>query len=550
MAIISQRGIDLGRETPSSGLDGIQFNLKPMELKEYLDQYIIRQDKAKAVIATKVATHFNRIQFNRGLPEDDGGRSVGQIKNNILMIGSTGVGKTYMIKLVAKKLGVPMVKADATKFSETGYVGGDVEDLVRQLYYEAGEDKELAEHGIIYLDEVDKIAATPNLIGPDVSRAGVQRALLKPMEETEVDLKAAHDPISQLQAIERYRRTGKVERKTINTRNILFIMSGAFPDLPGIVKKRLNAQGMGFTAEISSKDNSARFLHHVTADDLIEFGFESEFVGRLPVVAVLDPLSESDLYQILKNPNNPIITSKKKDFRSYGIDLKIDDEALAAFAHRAAQTKTGARGLVSAIEEALIPFEARLPSTDIRRLAVTARTVAHPEEELARLLADPHAPDLDRDYLRLTEEERRVVMAAIEQGSQGMLYRHGSLLSPSRAGLLAEFISDQFLDLGSAADRLDRMYEQIESCGLTFFEKHGLTIEFTEDAADEIVRRMLVAGEPVEHVCDLIIRDFKYGLSLIKDKTGHSRFTLTREAIKDPEAFLNDLLTQLLHPNQ
>ncbi|MDY6852164.1 MAG: AAA family ATPase, partial [Thermodesulfobacteriota bacterium] len=208
MTAIRDKGVFTSQEEKKvSSLDKIDFNIKPEELKEHLDQYIIKQDKAKSIIATKVCTHFNRIKFNRNLPQEDGGRSVGQIKNNIIMIGPTGVGKTYMIKLVAKKLGVPMVKADATKFSETGYVGGDVEDLIRQLYQEAGEDKELAEHGIVYLDEIDKIAATSNLIGPDVSRSGVQRTLLKPMEETEVDLKTPHDPISQLQAIEQYRRS-------------------------------------------------------------------------------------------------------------------------------------------------------------------------------------------------------------------------------------------------------------------------------------------------------------------------------------------------------
>ena len=155
------------------------------------------------------------------------------------MIGPTGVGKTYLIKLIAKKLGVPFVKGDATKFSETGYVGGDVEDLVRDLVYEANEDIELAQYGIIYIDEVDKIASSHNLIGPDVSRTGVQRALLKPMEEAEIDLRVPHDPISQLQAIERFRKTGKKEKRTVNTKNILFIVSGAFNHLDEIIRKRM-----------------------------------------------------------------------------------------------------------------------------------------------------------------------------------------------------------------------------------------------------------------------------------------------------------------------
>ena len=202
--------------------------MKPEELKSYLDEYLVKQDEAKEVLATKVCTHFNRIKAFESQNKDKRHESVGEIKNNIIMIGPTGVGKTFLVKLIARKIGVPFVKGDATKFSETGYVGGDVEDLVRDLVYEANGNIDLAQYGIIYLDEVDKIAASPNLIGPDVSRSGVQRALLKPMEETEVELKVPHDPVSQMEAIMEFQKTGKREKKKINTKYILFIMSGAF----------------------------------------------------------------------------------------------------------------------------------------------------------------------------------------------------------------------------------------------------------------------------------------------------------------------------------
>ena len=166
----------------------LDFQMKPEDLIAHLDQYIIKQDAAKAILSTKICTHFNRISRQEA-SNGDVADMVGSIKNNVLMMGPTGVGKTYMIKLIANKIGVPFVKGDATKFSETGYVGGDVEDLVRDLVREADDDIELAQHGIIYIDEIDKIAGSRNLIGADVSRTGVQRALLKPMEETEVDLK-------------------------------------------------------------------------------------------------------------------------------------------------------------------------------------------------------------------------------------------------------------------------------------------------------------------------------------------------------------------------
>src|SRR5512136_1892731 len=371
------------------GKKKIHFEMKPEELEAFLNDYIIRQENAKEVLATKICTHFNRIKFTELTKGRNRYEGVGHIKNNILMIGPTGVGKTYLIKLIAKKIGVPFVKGDATKFSETGYVGGDVEDLVRDLVYEANGDIETAQYGIIYVDEVDKIASSNNLIGPDVSRTGVQRALLKPMEETEVDIKVSHDPISQLEAIEQYRKTGKREKQTVNTRNILFIMSGAFGGLEDIVKKRLNREGIGFGAEIRSKDERADYLKHVKAEDLIAYGFESEFIGRLPVTTVFEKLEVDDLYAILKNPNNPIILGKKKDFKSYGIDIQFEDQALHDLAVKAYEEKTGARGLVSAVEKVLLKFEKRLPSTPVRKLVVTKAVVENPRRELESLLQDP-----------------------------------------------------------------------------------------------------------------------------------------------------------------
>src|SRR4030042_961743 len=306
----------------------IHFDMKPGEMKSYLDEYLVKQDEAKEVLATKVCTHFNRIKMFELRNKNKRLERGGEIKNNIIMIGPTGVGKTFLVKLIAKKIGVPFVKGDATKFSETGYVGGDVEDLVRDLVYEADGDIEMAQYGIIYVDEVDKIASSNNLVGPDVSRTGVQRALLKPMEETEVDLKVSHDPISQLEAIEHYRKTGKREKRTINTKHILFIMSGAFNGLEELIKKRVNREGIGFGAEIRSKDEWAEYLKQVKAEDLIAYGFESEFIGRLPVTTVFEKLEVEDLYTILKNPNNPIVLGKKKDFKSYGIDIQFEDESL------------------------------------------------------------------------------------------------------------------------------------------------------------------------------------------------------------------------------
>lgn len=364
----------------------IDFRLKPEELENYLNQYVVDQPEAVAVLATKICTHFNRMRLE--LEETDPEDAVlGNIKSNILMIGPTGVGKTYIVKLIAHRIGVPFVKGDATKFSETGYVGGDVEDLVRELVREADGDIKLAEYGIIYIDEIDKIAAAPGVWGPDVSRTGVQRNLLKLMEETEVDLKVPHDLASQMEAVMQAQKTGKAERKKVNTRNILFVVSGAFDGIEEQIRKRLAQRAIGFKGGPDAATRSeTELLREVTSRDLINYGFESEFIGRLPVVVVLNDLTEESLYRILVNPNSAVIKAKKREFRAYGIHLEFEDDALRLLAQQAAQEKTGARGLLSAVERALVKFEKRLPTLGVKRLRVTKRLIEGPEEVMREII--------------------------------------------------------------------------------------------------------------------------------------------------------------------
>ncbi len=517
----------------------LSFNLKPEELEEYLDQYVIRQDEAKAILATKVCTHFNRIRYLKESGHDE--LPVGNIKNNIILMGPTGVGKTFLVKLIADRLGVPFVKGDATKFSETGYVGGDVEDLVRDLVREAGGDVKRAECGIIYIDEIDKIAATRGLHGPDVSRAGVQRALLKPLEETEVELKTPHDPISQLEAIERFRKTGKRDKQTISTKNILFIVSGAFSGLEETIRNRMTRQSIGFGAEINSEED-VNWLEYVKPQDFIEYGFESEFMGRLPVVARLHELSEDDLFDILRNPNSNVIISKKHDFRAYGIDLKFEQDALRLLAHQAYQEQTGARALVSVVEKALLPFEKRLPSLDVSFLVVTREMVEDPERELEKFLENPFNPRLLRSYEALVAAEKEQLAKSIRSRELPQWVEDGVDLTEKRQELIAHLCLKQDLPISRAADRVLFWIRQIKSYEVSFFNRCGIRIEFDDTALDRLLEGCKYDSGSLYTQCERLINILEYGLTMVKERSGQDVFHISSEVVENPELYINRLI--------
>jgi ATP-dependent Clp protease ATP-binding subunit ClpX len=519
----------------------INFDLKPEELVDYLDQYIIKQDSAKAILSTKICTHFNRIKMLRKFSEEQN-EMVGSIKNNVLMIGPTGVGKTYMIKLIAKKIGVPFVKGDATKFSETGYVGGDVEDLVRDLVREADGDIELAQYGIIYIDEIDKIASSNNYIGADVSRTGVQRALLKPMEETDVELKVPHDPISMIQEIERFRKTGKRDDRSVNTKNILFIMSGAFSELTEIIHKRIVDKGIGFGAKLASNKQLFDILKLVRSEDLIKFGFESEFVGRLPVRAVFEKLTEHDLLQILESPNNPVILGKKLDFAAYGIDIKFERKALRLLAMEAFDENTGARGLVSAIERALLMFEKSLPSSGIKQFPVTEMVVKNPEKIREEYSITAGSHEVAKEYPRLVEEEKAFIRDYVQINSRHFSEKYGLTLTPSRIEVVANYYSAHIMDVGSVIRRIKFYYDEIKKIELYFFKNHDINIVLEEDAIDFIIEQFSTASVNVDDFFKQLSKDFELGLKLVRDKTGRNRFFITKNALLDPENYLSELI--------
>ena len=527
----------------------IRFDLKPQDLVDYLDQYIVKQTAAKDILATKICTHFNRIKYVQKAP-DEFNDMVGVIKNNVLMLGPTGVGKTYMVRLIAKKIGVPFVKGDATKFSETGYVGGDVEDLVRDLVKEADGDIELAQYGIIYIDEIDKIASSNNLIGADVSRTGVQRALLKPMEETEVDLKVPHDPVSMLQEIDRFRKTGKKEKSSINTKHILFIMSGAFSGLEKIISHRVAEQKIGFGASITNPSQAKDILTKVKSEDLVQFGFESEFVGRLPVRTVFEHLTETDLCDILKNPNNPIMLGKKMDFLAYGIDVKFQTEALEELARRAYEENTGARGLVSAVEAALLPFEKNLPSSPLTRFAVTRQVIDQPKQSLVALLQHPGDAASNQAFDQLTAEERQRIVGYITANRKTFAEKYGLQLTDSRIELVAQAYCRKVTDIDRVLKKIKSFYEETKTIELYFIKNHGINIVLEEEAIDAIIEQCIDTQQMPEAYYRNLTANFEYGLKLVREKTGRTRFFLTRDALEKPEKFIADLLKQSEAPAQ
>jgi endopeptidase Clp ATP-binding regulatory subunit ClpX len=370
--------IDLAKEPVEEKVD-LNFDLTPREIKAELDKYVIKQEAAKKYLANAAYYHYKHVEkeLSTGKSHED------YQKNNIIMVGNTGVGKTLLLKRLARILGVPMVKGDATKFSKTGYVGDDVENLVRDLVREADGNVNLAQCGMIFIDEIDKIATDKSIIGRDITGTGVQTELLKPMEETEVELVSTADPISMMQGL---MRSGGDKRPTINTRNILFIVGGAFPGLADIIKKRMHHQRVGFKGEVVSEGERDTYLPHVTTEDFVEYGLIEELVGRLPIRVVLEDLTEEDLYLILKHSRSAITRQHIRDFSLIDVKLEFTSDALKRIAQLAHKEKTGARGLMTVCEKVLSSFKYELPGKNVDQLTITRETVEHPENDLQKVL--------------------------------------------------------------------------------------------------------------------------------------------------------------------
>lgn len=321
----------------------------PHKIKEQLDQYVVGQEHAKKVMSVAVYNHYKRVAS--GAEADD----IEIEKSNMLMIGPTGSGKTYLVKTLAKMLNVPLAIADATSLTEAGYIGDDIESVVSKLLAAADNDVDKAEQGIIYIDEIDKIAKKPDSKSRDVNGESVQQGMLKLLEGAEIDV-----PVGAAS------KNVMVPTATINTKDILFIVGGAFPDLEEIIKTRLSKQSsIGFNAELKSEfDKDENILQKATVEDLRKFGFIPEFIGRLPMFFTLENLTKDMLVSILSEPKNAIIKQYQKLLMLDEVDLRFTDEALVAIAEKAMEKKTGARALRSVIDEFMLDIMYEVPKDD------------------------------------------------------------------------------------------------------------------------------------------------------------------------------------------
>jgi endopeptidase Clp ATP-binding regulatory subunit ClpX len=462
----------------------LSFSLLPRDIKAHLDRFVIRQDEAKKALAIAICDHYNHarhVHENR----DASASPIEFAKQNVLLMGPTGVGKTYLVKHAADLIGVPFVKADATKFSETGYVGGDVDDLVRELVRRADGDITLAEHGIIYIDEIDKLASKGGAaFGRDVSGRGVQTTLLKLMEETDVPLRNPMDLSGQMMAMAEMRRGQGPRKSTINTRHILFIVSGAFSGLDDIIERRTRAGAIGFGAAAGAGKPTHHLFEEAATRDFIDYGFEAEFIGRLPVRIVCQPLEEDDLYRILTESEGSLIRQYESEFSAYGIRALFEPSALRRIAALAAKEGTGARGLLTVCERLLRSFKFSLPGSGAREFVIDDRAFDVPGERLAEILAE----SLDEELARI----------------------RGTLAGYARS----------------------------------FFERTSLTLEFPPDTSRAIVAAARSAGESVEDWLARVFRDFDHALPLARAAGAGDHFAIPVAAVKDAALYLSELVAE------
>jgi ATP-dependent protease Clp ATPase subunit len=362
-----------------------------------------------------------------------------------------------------------------------------VDDLIRELVQKADGDLGLAQYGMVYIDEVDKIASSGEAVGRDVSGRGVQTALLKLMEETEVPLRSPNDLQSQLQAAMEFQKRGRVVRESLNTRHILFIVSGAFDKLGDRIQRRLKKASLGFGATAPLVADDSDLLALAQTRDFVDYGMEPEFIGRLPVRVACNPLSVDDLFDVMKRSEGSIIRQYRGAFEAFGIDAQFHDDALREIARLAADEGTGARGLMTVCERTFRGFKFELPGSGLRELTVDAALVLDPDTALRAILETSH---------------------------------------------LARADADRAEAIGFAA---------------AFSERHGVTLRFDEGAIAEIVRRAHDDGSAVSAWCERTFKDYQFGLSLIQKNSGTSEFVLPARAASDPDGLLSEWVVSSYH---
>ncbi|SHN57480.1 ATP-dependent Clp protease ATP-binding subunit ClpX [Butyrivibrio hungatei DSM 14810] len=349
----------------------------PHKIKAKLDEYVIGQDQAKKVMSVAVYNHYKRVATDT---MDD----IEIEKSNILLLGPTGSGKTYLVKTLAKLLDVPLAIADATSLTEAGYIGDDIESVVSKLLAAAGNDVEKTEHGIIFIDEIDKIAKKKNTTARDVSGESVQQGMLKLLEGSNVEVPVGAGS-----------KNAMVPLTTVNTRNILFICGGAFPDLEEIITQRLNKKtSIGFDADLKDKyEDDPNLLSNVTVEDLKKFGMIPEFLGRLPIICTLQALDKEMLIQILKEPKNAILKQYQKLLALDEVDLRFDDSALEAIAEKALEKDTGARALRAIIEDFMLDIMYEIPKDEnIGRVTITRDYIEKKASPLIEIRGESFQP--------------------------------------------------------------------------------------------------------------------------------------------------------------
>ena len=460
------------------------FAYTPKDIRNYLDRFVVSQEEAKRVLSIAVCDHYNYVRQCLKNPELN---AMDHAKHNVLMLGPTGVGKTYIMRCLARLLGVPFVKVDATKYSETGYVGYDVEDMVRDLIKVANGSVRSAQYGIIYIDEIDKIARDSRMGGKDVSGHGVQVNLLKIMEDTDVKVVSQTDMFSQM----KYAMHNDEQPSIISTKNILFIVSGAFDKLDDIIRTRLGKSHIGFGLEKSKEEMSeAELFAQVQTSDFVEYGFEPEFIGRLPVRVSLSNLGATDLEKILTKVENNFIKQYQDAFDGYGIELTVQPDAIRTIAAQASLEKTGARGLLTILERLFRNFKFELPGLGIKALSIDASTVQNPKETLDAIIK------------KAAEHNRPEIK-----------------------------------------ERLDTFVSE-------FQKKHSLTIEFTQDAVEYILSEIIERGVTPEEYLSSRFTNLHLALQLLQRSMGTTVFQIDRNMVEDQDKAINALLKKAAKPTR